>query len=239
MSTQKLIPNVERRLSAWISVQEHLSQEPQPEPRLTITISRQFGCEGYPLAESLEALLEERTGEPWTVFDKALLERVSRETHLSEQRLGNIGDDSQILDNLANMIPGWRTHSEAYELLARYIVRIAREGNAIIVGRGGAVVVQSLPNCFHFRLEAPHEHRVQSIQQRLGLGRDKAEALVVEQQQGRERFIERFLHCSMADTRYYNAVFNTAKNPLERVARSILELIPVPVERAKGKTAVE
>ena len=54
---------------------------------------------------------------------------------------------------------------------------------------------------------------------------------MVEQQQGRERFIERFLHCSMADTRYYHAVFNTAKNRLERITGSILELIPVPVER--------
>jgi len=238
MSTQKLIPNVEHRLSAWVSVKERLGHEPGPAPRLTITISRQFGCEGYPLAESLKALLEERTAEPWTVFDKTLLERVSRETHLSERLFGNIGNDSQILDNLANMIPGWRTHSEAYELLARYIVRIAQEGNAIIVGRGGAVVAQSLPNCFHFRLEAPHEHRVQSIQQRLGLGHDEAEALVVEQQQGRERFIERFLHCSMADTRYYHAVFNTAKNPLERITRSILQLIPFRVEPAQEKTAL-
>ena len=115
-------------------------------------------------------------------------------------------------------------------------MRIAQDGNAIIVGRGGAVVVQSLPNCFHFRLEAPHEHRVQSIRQRLGLGPEDAEALVIEQQQGRERFIERFLHCSMADTRYYHAVFNTAKNPLERIARSMLQLIPVPVERAPAQT---
>ena len=237
MSTQQLIPNVERRLSGWISVQQHLAQEPRREPRLTITISRQFGCEGYPLAETLKGVLEERTGEAWTVFDKALLERVSGETHLSEHLFGKIGDDSQILDALANMIPGWRTHSEAYDLLARCIVRIAHEGNAIIVGRGGAVVVQALPNCFHFRLEAPHEHRVQSIRQRLDLGHDEAETLVAEQQQGRERFIERFLHCSMADTRYYHAVFNTAKNPLERVTRSILELIPVTVEHAKGKTA--
>ena len=234
-----MIPNVERRLSAWINIQNHVGKERHRAPRLTITISRQFGCEGYPLAESLKALLEERTGEPWMVFDKALLERVSQETHLSEQLLGNIGDDTQILDVLANMIPGWRTHSEAYEMLARAIVRIAREGNAIIVGRGGAVVVQSLPNCFHFRLEAPQEHRVQSIQRRLGLGHDEAELLVVKEQQSRERFIEKFLHCSLADTRYYNAVFNTAKNPLQRVAQSILQLIPLSTGRPQGKTAAE
>ena len=226
MSIEKLIPNIERRLSAWISFQQQLGAAPRRESRLAITMSRQFGCEGYPLAESLQAGLEERTGEPWTIFDKALIERVSRETHLSERLLGNIGDDSHLLDKFASLIPGWHTHSEAYEELARYIVRIAQEGNAIIVGRGGAVVAQSLPNCFHFRLEAPLEHRVGSIQERLGLGPDEAAALVAEHQRSRERFIESFLHCSMADTRYYHAVFNTAKNPFERITRSILELIP-------------
>lgn len=232
MPTERLIPNIDRRLSAWISVQGQLGRAPRREPRLTITISRQFGCEGYPLAESLKAGLEKRTGEPWTVFDKALIERVSRETHLSEQLLSNIGDQSHLLDKFANLMPGWRTHSEAYEQLARYILRIAQEGNAIIVGRGGAVVAQSLPNCFHFRLEAPLEHRVGAIQQRLGLGRDEAAALVEEHQRNRERFIESFLHCSMADTRYYHAVFNTAKNPFERLTRSIFELIPAPAAGA-------
>ena len=238
MSTEKLIPNIERRLSTWIGIQEQFGRVARREPRLTITISRQFGCEGYPLAESLKALLEERTGQPWTIFDKALIERVSRETHLSERLLSNIGDESHVLDKFATLIPGWRTHSEAYEELARYIVRIAQEGNAIIVGRGGAVVAQDLPNCFHFRLEAPLEHRVQSIQQRLGLGRDEAAALVVEHQQSRERFIENFLHCSMADLRYYNAAFNTAKNSVERITHSIHALIPLPAERAKAGTPV-
>jgi len=239
MSIEKLIPNVERRLAAWINVQERLGKEPPRASRLTVTISRQFGCDAYALAESLKAALEERTGEAWTVFDDALVERVSSEARLSEQLLGSIGDESQILDSLAGLVSGWHTHGEAYEALARYIVRIARDGNAIIVGRGGAVLAQRLPNCFHFRLEAPHEHRVQSIQQRLGLGLDEAEALVIEQQQRRERFIERFLHCSTADTRYYCAVFNMAKCSPQQLTRSILELIPIPVERAQGKRVVE
>lgn len=146
---------------------------------------------------------------------------------MPEQLLANLGDESRVLDKLAALIPGWHTHREAYDVLARHIVYIAKQGNAIIVGRGGAVLAQGLPNCYHFRLEAPDEHRIGSIQQRLGVGREEAKQLVIEHQQRRDRFIERFLHSSMADTRYYHAVFNTAKSPIERIARSILELIPI------------
>ena len=225
MATTKLIPNVERRLSAWVSMQERLERGQRGEPRLTLTISRQFGCEAYPLSELLSARLEERTGEVWTTFDEALIERASRDTDLAVRLLEGTEEQFQLLDNLANLIPGWRTHSETYELLARYILKIAHEGNAIIVGRGGAVVTQRLANCRHFRLEAPYAHRVQSIQQRLGVDRAAAEALVVEHERGRERFIERFLRCSMADTRYYHAVYNTEKCSLESIAGSIIELL--------------
>lgn len=225
MTTERLIPNVERRLSGWVNLQDRLSHQ-RHERRLTVTISRQFGCEAYPLAERLHQLLEARSGEPWTVIDKALIERVSKETQLSERLLGRLGDESQALDLLSALIPGWTTHEEAFEVLARYVVRIAREGNAIIVGRGGAVLTQTLPNCFHFRLEAPHDFRVASIARRLGLPPGEADAMVSEHQARRDRFIERFLNCSIADTRYYHAVFNSAKSPLERIAASILQLLP-------------
>jgi len=231
MPTARLIPNVERRLSAWVGVQERLRREPCREPRSTITISRQFGCEAYPLAERLSKELHERTTDVWTIFDEALISRASRELDLSESLLGNIGGESQLLDNLANLIPGWHTQNEAYELLAHYILRIAREGSAIIVGRGGAVVTQGLANCCHVRLEAPLECRVRSIQQRLDLGIDEARALVIDYEANRERFIERFLHCSMADTRYYHAVYNTEKSPLEHIAKSILALLPACAPR--------
>ena len=225
MTTARLIPNVERRLSGWVNVHDRLSQQ-RGGAHPTITISRQFGCEAYPLAERLQQLLEARGIGHWAVVDKALLERVSAETHLSERLLGRLGDESQALDVLSSVIPGWTTHEEAYEILARYVVRIARDGNAIIVGRGGAVLTQTLPNCFHFRLEAPHDSRVASIARRMGVKEAEADALVAEHQAGRERFIERFLHCSIGDTRYYHAVFNTAKSPLERIAASILDLVP-------------
>jgi len=230
MTTERLIPSVERRLSGWVNLQERLSHQPQTRrARLTITLSRQFGCEGYPLAERLQALMEARSGEPWTIFDKALLERVSHETQLSERLLGHRSEDAHPLDVLATFMPGWRTHNESHEILARHILHVAREGNAIIVGRGGAVVTRALPNCVHFRIEAPREFRVASIARRLAISEPEAEAMVAEEQHRRDTFIEQFLQCSMADTGHYHAVFNCAKSPLERIAASMLELVPTTV----------
>jgi cytidylate kinase len=225
MLTDNLIPNIEHRLSTWIGIQERLKKEPRLEQKPTITISRQFGAEAFPLAETLQSLLEKKTGDSWTIFDKALIEKVSSETALSEQLLTNMGDASKALDALATMIPGMHTHSDAFQVLARYVIRIALDGNAIIVGRGGAVLTQHLPHCFHFRLEAPLEYRIHSLQQRLNIPHEEAKKLVIDNQKISERFLENLLNSSIADTRFYHAVFNSSKSEVSRMARSILSLV--------------
>ena len=63
MVTEKLVLNIEKRISAWVAIQERLKKESRREPKPTITISRQYGCEGYPLAEALKAILEKKTGD--------------------------------------------------------------------------------------------------------------------------------------------------------------------------------
>jgi cytidylate kinase len=225
MLTEKLIPNIDRRMSTWIKIQAQLKKEPPPEHRPTITISREFGAEAYPLAEILQDLLQKKTGDSWTIFDKALIEKVSRETTLSEYFLTNLGDASRAFDALLTMLPGMRTHREAYRILSHYLIRIALDGNAIIIGRGGAILTQHLPHCFHFRLEAPLEYRIRSIQERLGITPNEAKSLVFENQKERERFIENLLNISIADTRFYHAVFNSSKSNSSRIARGIMGLV--------------
>jgi cytidylate kinase len=225
MLTEKLIPNIDRRMSTWIKIQGQLKKEPPLEQRPTITVSREFGAEAYPLAETLQDLLQKKTGNAWTIFDKALIEKVSRETALSEHFLTNLGDASKAFDALLTILPGMRTHGDAYQILARYIIRIALDGNAIIIGRGGAVLTQHLPTCFHFRLEAPLEYRIRSVQERLGITYNEAKSLVIDNQKKRDRFIESLLNISIADIRFYHAVFNSSKSSSLGMARSILGLV--------------
>ena len=225
MLTEKLVPNIDRRLSTWISIQEQLKKEPRRGQKPTITISRQFGAEAFSLAETLQNLLEKKTGDPWMIFDKALIEKVSQETSLSERLLTNMGDASKAFDALVTMIPGMSTHSDAYQVLARYVLRIAMDGNAIIIGRGGAILTQYLPHCFHFRLEAPVEYRIRSVQKRLDITYEEARTLVIDNQKTSERFIENLLNSSISDTRFYHAVFNSSKSNVSNMTCSILCMV--------------
>lgn len=226
MMTDKIVPSIEQRMSAWLKIQDQLGRKVAVVPKPAVTISRQYGCEGIALAEELKELLALETGDPWTVFDKALIERVSHDTGMSKQLLDSLGDVSRPLDEvIGTLVPYWKTHAEAYRLLAKQLVALANQGNVIIVGRGGAVLTQSLSNCFHFRLVAPVEYRIELIKERLNITLEKARTLLIENQTARDNFIESLLNCSISDPCYYHCVFDISKSNASRIARSILCLM--------------
>lgn len=220
-----LVPSIDRRLSTWISLEDRRRGETSPAPRPTVTISRQYGCEGFPLAEKLKELLEQSSRETWNIYDKALLEKVARDEKLSLQMLQHLGDSTSRLDSFAFLLPDHVPHHGAFQLVAKHLLKIAGTGNAIIVGRGGAIVAHPLKNCYHFRLVADLETRVQSIMRRLEMSHQEAVKNVQANQKERDRFIKECLKADVSDPTWYDAVFNNARHSVEEIARSIFAYV--------------
>ena len=220
-----LLPSVEHRLSAWAEVQYRLNDPPQPRGRPTITLSRSFGCEGFPLAERLKARAEEASGEPWTIYDRALIEKVAEEEGISITILSNLGNTSRALEALGASVPAHVIHDQAFEKIAKYIVQIALVGNAIVVGRGGAILCRGMANCFHFRLEASLEWRIRTIMSRHEMTRQEAEHLAEAGSKQRERFMSYSLGANVADPRHYDALFNNEQHTVDDIAAAIVAYV--------------
>jgi len=220
-----LLPSVEHRLSAWAEVQYRLDNPPERKIRPTITVSRSFGCEGFPLAERLKALAEEASGEPWNIYDRALIKKVAQEEGISMRILKNLGDTSRALEALGACVPTHVTHDKAFEKIAKYIVQIALVGNAIVVGRGGAILCAGMTNCFHFRLEASLGWRVQSMMRRHEISQKEAEHLVETGSKQRERFISYSLGADITELRHYDALFNNEQHGVDDIASAILAYV--------------
>ena len=225
-----LIPSIDKRLETWSNLQSKVNKKNLVEKKYSVTLARQFGCEGYPLAEELKKRLERGTEEEWTVFDKALIEKVSKDKNLSENFLETLGDDAQVMEILSIFKSRQQTQSEAFEILSEYIVKLAKSGNAILVGRGSTILTEKLDNCFHFRLVAPFEFRVESISRRLELSYDDAKKMVKEEQIRRDKFIEKHLSCNINDPLHYHAIFNNERNSLPQIADSIYALMTTYLE---------
>jgi hypothetical protein len=221
----QLIPSIDRRLSTWISMVEKSKSPEKPPIGPTITISRQYGCEGFALAETLKKIFEEKTGEEWNIYDKALLKKVSEEEELSIRLLEGLGGPTELLDSIPVTILKRMPHSEMYRRLMQHLIAIARLGRAIIIGRGGAVVTQGLPNCYHFRLEASFGFRAASLGRRLGLPLSEAETHVKENEEAREKFFSKYLNVSTADHSFFDAIYNNERHSVEEIAWSIFAYV--------------
>lgn len=221
---ESLIPSIEQRESAWLHMRERLAHVPQTPSFPTVTISRQYGCEGYPLAQHLQGLLEQASGQPWLLFDKALVDQVASDEKLSRHFLSHLGDESHAQDVLRTHF-GFATHNDAYATLVKHIVQIATAGCAIIVGRGGAIACQSLKNCFHFRLVGSPEFRAAMLARRLGISLAEAEDLARTQSKLREKFIKECLHADITSSRWFDAIYNNERLGVETMAQACLHTI--------------
>ena len=231
MSEKLLVPSIEMRLSSLLEINRR--KDEVDESRIhakkthpTITISREFGCEAYPMAECLKGLLEKKTGQDWIVMDKGLLEEVAKNHNLSESILRGLGEKTRILDEmLATFTPRWKSEKDHFRLLCKHMFSLAEKGNVIIVGRGSAIVTQTLKNCYHFRMFASPAFKVRSIARRLNIPEEEAESYIEKKQKQRDGFIRDFLDQDAHDMRFYNLIFNNNKNSPERIAKTILEYV--------------
>jgi hypothetical protein len=221
----QMLPSIDRRLSTWVSIAEKSRSQKAEKIHPTITLSRQYGCEGFPLAEKLKEIFEDKTSVEWNIYDKALLKKVSEEEDLSMRLLEGLGDMTKLLDSLPITIPGHTPHSQMYRRIAQHLIGIAKIGRAIIIGRGGSVITQGFPNCYHFRLEAGFGFRAASMARRLGLTLPEAEAHVKENEKAREKFISQYLKVSTSDRSHFDAVYNNERHSVVEIAWSIFAYV--------------
>jgi cytidylate kinase len=228
MYLKVLIPDVNKRIDAWVRIMERKKQEEarlEETSSITITLSREYGCEAYPLAKELQDYLEKKTQKKWLVLDKSLLDHVAKDTHLSKSLIKDMGLSSTFFrDIFSSFKRGAISKHQVFTQITEIIYRVAEAGNAIIIGRGGAIITQDLDNCYHFRLEAPLGYRIDSIVDRANISRDEAERVVQENQQKREKFLEDFLHSDVSNPKNYDAVFNNSRVSLEDIKTCILTI---------------
>ncbi len=229
MSEKLLVPSIEMRLGSLLELNRRKNESGalEDKERPTITISREFGCEAYPVTQCLKEIMEKKSGEPWTIMDKALLEEVAKHHQLSEEIVRRLGEKkSRLLDEvLATFSPRWKSEKDHFRLLCKHVFSLAEKGNTIIVGRGSAIVTQQLKNCYHFRMYASQEFKVASIARRLNITKSEAGNIVEKNQKQRNAFIHDYFNVDPCELRFYHMVFNNNKNTPERIAQIIAEYV--------------
>jgi cytidylate kinase len=154
-----------------------------------VTISREFGCSGYELADILASRLNELAeGEPWQVYGNEIVRRLAEESGFSVEaikkaRTEKAGFINDILKNVRTkpLPDSFQVRSQ----IAVMVRKIANQGHAIIVGQGGAAATADIKNGLSVRIEAPESWRLQRVCMREEVDKEQARRMLKEVGQSR------------------------------------------------------
>ncbi|MBE9485546.1 MAG: cytidylate kinase-like family protein [Chloroflexi bacterium] len=214
-------PQQEAKLLAWHKIQQVADQQ---KPGPCITISREFGCQAYPVAEALAKRLNARTaGDPWAVIGKEILDEVAKLSGYTVEQIEKSQDTPSSLKAIFSMFldKSLAEETKIFSHLRDVIIGFAKRGNCILVGRGAVLVSQELANCIHLRLVAPYEFRVQKIMSSRGLNQADAEKFISLHQQQRDDFVKRFADCALDDPLFYHLLINSSRLDVAGIAELV------------------
>jgi hypothetical protein len=167
---------------------EQLDKKQEPGP--FVTISRQYGCDGYELGDLLLKKLNERDdGKKWRLFKKEILKQLADDTGLTEEVIEKERLSKPSL--LKDFLRGVRRSSipDGYEIrnkITLMVRTVAFEGHAIIIGQGGTAATADLGNGLSVRLEASREWRIARVSLRENLKRQAAISRIEEVERQRK-----------------------------------------------------
>ena len=201
-------------------------QQAKPKPRPCISISREYGCAGYPATELLRELLMQRSGDEWVLIDKDVLEEVARHHNLSEEILQTLGENNRVLDEiLATFSPRWKSNYDYFLPLSSHIMALAEQGNVIILELGGSILTRHVEHSYHCRIFGSDSFKTAKLARRLNLDTEEAEKLMHRQQKLRDRFTRDFLNQDGHDPALYDILFNNDRCSYDRIAHTIADYV--------------
>ena len=104
---------------------------------------------------------------------------------------------------------------------------LADQGNVVIQGRAGQVVLKDRLDTLHVRVIAPKDVRVARIAQRLGITMECAQAQVEASDRWRSNYLRRFYKLRWDDPSPYHLVLNTAHLTVEQAGEIICQAISI------------
>ena len=189
----------------------HGSKSPGP----VITISREPGCGGLKLAESLAGSLNEFvTCKRWQVISKEILQQSAKELELDPLKVKRVFTPNE-RSAFNEMLEAFNSRSYKSDRVILKAVRdvihtFAAEGCCIILGRAGHEIAADLENALHIRLVGPMEWRVNNIALRRNIPQQEARELVVEMEENREAF-RKFFISKKNPAEHYDLVIDVSR----------------------------
>jgi len=203
-----------------------------------ITISRLTGCDGREVAAALAALLNLRQNtNKWKWIDKDIIYHAAHELKTDTNRVETYYQ-GMTMNDMSEMIMAFSgtfvSDSSVKKAIREVVLSIAREGHAVIIGRGGVAITRDMTNALHIRLVAPLYWRVENVMKKKGMIIEKAEEYVIETDEKRNKMILSFLDKKPQAIDYlFDSTLNRSSFSIDQLSALILGMYEAKLGKIK------
>lgn len=166
---------------------DHKKKEPGPY----LTISREFGCDGYELSQYLAEKLNERDeAKRWKVYYKEFIQQLAEDTGVDEELLERerVAKPSLFKDFCRGLNKNPVPDRVGIRNKTGHMMRVvALNGFSIIVGQGGAAATSDIGNGLTIRIEAPRQWRIARVCRQESVNQAVAAARIDQFEMGQAR----------------------------------------------------
>jgi cytidylate kinase len=207
-----------------------------------ITIARQYGAGGEAVGQIVARRLKAE------LLDKEIIAEVARRLQLSPEEveaqdespgsflsrllttLGSASLDYSIPPEVAAWTPPYA--DPAYDprrailnITQEVIREAARTGNAVIVGRGGAFVLEGYPGVLHVYLIGSREARIKALMENFGLSEEESVHKMKQTDANRSAYIRQIYNHDWSHPAHYDMTIDTGRLGYEVAAEAILAAV--------------
>jgi CMP/dCMP kinase len=181
-----------------------------------LTISHQYGSGGSLIARELGRRLG------WSVWEKEIVRKIATQYKVSEEYID--AKDERVDSFIERMVglfgmggfestyeippPLWLTDAQLARMTRTIMEEVATAGHAIIVGRGGNLVLANHPRALHVFLWAPLEARIARVMEAEKLSHHDAERRISGMDKLRTDYVHTFYHTEWNDLTHYHLVID-------------------------------
>ena len=183
-----------------------------------ITVSRQLGSLGFEVARAAADLLGYRL--VW----RDLINQAARIAGSPEAALAAIDDLG-----LLGICPSPEACQAYRQAVQQIMQELANQGNVVIIGRAGQMILGGWPEVLHVRVIAPRPLRIERVAERQEISLECALAQIEASDRRRRNYLKRFYNVQWDDPNIYDLVINTAHLAPTAAAQLITQTLTNPL----------
>lgn len=197
-----------------------------------ITISREYGCPGNRIAETLTQILTNKNHinggqDQWKWLSKEIIDDTAHKLKMTPSLINEIANKKErgFFENIALFFSDeyYPTDGKVQNTIAGFIHQAAEEGYVVLLGRAAEIITQNFTNAIHIKLFAPIDWRNEIVSIEENVSHSTAKKICAENDRQREAF-RNYFRGEKDPMSFYDMTFNCKTLSDDEIIEMILIL---------------